>query len=304
MGERHVIYEISGVTKRFPGTDRPANDDISFTIEQGEFFGMLGSNGAGKTTLIKQLVGLLRSTSGAIRLLGRDVLADPVFTSMRVSYMPQTAFALNSLTAAEAIYVTGHLRGLGRREARRRRDELIERLDIGAMRNKAARRMSGGERRLIQLAVALVADLPVLILDEPTNELDPARRRMVWDLLRELNQERGQTIVLITHNALEAEQVIERVGILREGRLVAVGRPAELKSGLAKTLSVHLTLREGMAAELPGYLLVQSRHRGKVVAQVSRTDAARLTADLDLDEVLEFRLQSKTLEEVYFEYGN
>jgi ABC-2 type transport system ATP-binding protein len=152
--------------------------------------------------------------------------------------------------------------------------------------------------------VALVADLPVLILDEPTNELDPARRRMVWDLLRELNHEQGQTIVLITHNALEAEQVIERVGILREGRLVAVGRPAELKSGLAKTLSVHLTLRDGMSAELPDYFLVQSRHRGKVVAQISRTDVARLTSDLDLDEFLEFRLQSKTLEEVYFEYGN
>ncbi|MDX3230827.1 ABC transporter ATP-binding protein [Streptomyces sp. ME19-01-6] len=304
MGERQVVYEISGVTKRFAGADRAANDDISFTIEQGEFFGMLGSNGAGKTTLIKQMVGLLKSGSGSIRLLGRDVLADPVFTSMRVSYMPQNAFALNSLTTSEAIYVTAHLRGLGRREARRRRDELIERLDLGAMRDKAAQRMSGGQRRLLQLAVALAADLPVLILDEPTNELDPARRRMVWDLLRELNHQQGRTIVLITHNALEAEQVIERVGILREGRLVAVGRPAELKSGLAKTLSVHLTLRDGMSAELPDYLLVQSRHRGKVVAQVSRTDVARLTSDLDLDEFLEFRLQSKTLEEVYFEYGN
>jgi ABC-2 type transport system ATP-binding protein len=304
MGERQIVYEISGVTKKFAGADRAANDDISFTIEQGEFFGMLGSNGAGKTTLIKQMVGLLKSSSGSIRLLGRDVLTDPVFTGMRVSYMPQNAFALNSLTTSEAIYVTAHLRGLGRREARRRRDELIERLDLGAMRDKTAQRMSGGQRRLLQLAVALAADLPVLILDEPTNELDPARRRMVWDLLRELNHQQGRTIVLITHNALEAEQVIERVGILREGRLVAVGRPAELKSGLAKTLSVHLTLRDGMSAELPDYLLVQSRHRGKVVAQISRTDVARLTSDLDLDEFLEFRLQSKTLEEVYFEYGN
>jgi ABC-2 type transport system ATP-binding protein len=144
MGDGQVVYEISGVTKRFAGAERAANDEISFSIEQGEFFGMLGSNGAGKTTLIKQMVGLLRSNSGAIRLYGKDVLADPVFTSMRVSYMPQTAFALNSLTAAEAIYVTAHLRGLGRREARRRRDALIERLEIGAIRNKAARRMSGG----------------------------------------------------------------------------------------------------------------------------------------------------------------
>ncbi|GAA2660650.1 MULTISPECIES: ABC transporter ATP-binding protein [Actinosynnema] len=295
-------YELHEVTKSFKGKDSPANDRISLTVARGEFFGLLGSNGAGKSTLIKQMVGLLRSDSGAVRFLGRPVPGNQVFVGTRLGYMPQSAFALNNLTVAEAVYYTAHLRGVPAREARRQRDELVERLELGPLRDKVARQLSGGERRLLQLAVAVVSDPPVLILDEPTNELDPARRRQVWALLREANRERGRTIVLITHNALEAEQVIERVGIMSGGRMVALGRPGELKSRVAGSFRLDVTFREEGGRELPDYVVVESRHRDRVTAHVAAADVARLTADLAPETVLEFRLHSATLEDVYLDH--
>ncbi|WP_218920373.1 ABC transporter ATP-binding protein [Lentzea guizhouensis] len=296
-----IAYEVVGVSKRFSPTGAPVNDDITFSVAQGEFFGLLGSNGAGKTTLIKQMIGLLKSDSGSIRLFGHDVVAESRFVGTQVGYMPQTAFALNSLRVCEALYFTAYLRGLSSKQARRQRDLVIDRLDIGDCRNKVVRQMSGGERRLLQLAVAIIGDPPVLILDEPTNELDPVRRRQVWDLLRGLNHD-GRTIILITHNALEAEQVIERVGIMRDGRMVGLGQPGELKRRLPRSLTLDITLRDGTPVDLPNYVVVQSRHRDRVTAQIELEDLPRLVAEVDLRELLEFRLQFKTLEDVYFDH--
>ena len=221
---------------------------------------------------------------------------------MQVGYMPQTAFALNSLTTAEAIYFSAHLRGLSSREAKRQRDALIDQLQLDPLRNKVSRQMSGGERRLLQLAVTIAADPPVLILDEPTNELDPVRRRQVWGLFRDLNRQHGRTIVLITHNALEAEQVIGQVGILRDGRMVALGTPAELKSRIAGTLRLDITLRDEGGWHPPDYVTVESQYRDKITAHVASSDMARLTRDLAPTSILEFRLQSTTLEDVYLDY--
>ncbi|MEU3400816.1 ABC transporter ATP-binding protein [Streptomyces filamentosus] len=297
-------YEVDGLCKQFGGTSRPANAEISFRIGQGEFFGLLGSNGAGKTTLIKQMIGLVRPDRGHVRLLGRDVFAHPRFTASTVGYMPQSAFALNSLTVKEAVYFSAHLRGVAAKAARRERDAMLEQLGLSHLAGKVARQLSGGERRLLQIAVTLIGSPPVLILDEPTNELDPSRRRQVWQLLRDLNQRDGRTIILITHNAIEAEQVIERVGILKEGRLVALGAPAELKSSLLRSqVRLSITLGDTQTHGLPDYVHVQSQHRGKVVALVDSTDLPNLTKDVDLTLFPEFTMHTATLEDVYVSYA-
>lgn len=303
-GNAPYAYEVEGLHKQFGGAPRPANAEISFRIRQGEFFGLLGSNGAGKTTLIKQMIGLVRPDGGTVRLLGRDVYAHPRFTAATVGYMPQSAFALNSLTVKEAVYFSAHLRGVAAKTARRERDALLELLGLSHLADKVARQLSGGERRLLQIAVTLIGSPPVLILDEPTNELDPSRRRQVWQLFRELNQRDGRTIILITHNAIEAEQVIERVGILKEGRLVALGAPAELKSSLLRC-QVHLsiTLGDAQAHGLPDYVRVQSQHRSKVVALVDSADLPNLTKDVDLTRFPEFTMHTATLEDVYVSYA-
>ncbi|MER7735920.1 ABC transporter ATP-binding protein [Streptomyces erythrochromogenes] len=298
-------YEVEGLHKRYAGTPEPANADISFRIEQGEFFGLLGSNGAGKTSLIKQMIGLVRPDAGAVRLLGRDVFTHPRFTTANVGYMPQTAFALNSLTVKEAVYFSAHLRGMASKAAaKRERDAVLELLGIGHLAGKVARQLSGGERRLLQIAVTLTASPPVLILDEPTNELDPSRRRQVWQLLRDLNQREGRTIILITHNAIEAEQVIERVGILKAGRLVALGAPAELKASLRSQVHLSITLDDTQPLGLlPDYVRVQSQHRGRVVALVDAADLPHLTKDVNLAQFPEFTMHTATLEDVYVSYA-
>lgn len=249
------------------------------------------------------MLGLVRPDEGTVRLLGRDVFAHPRFAASTVGYMPQTAFALNSLTVKEAIYFSAHLRGVTAKAARRERNHLLGLLGLTHLAGKVARQLSGGERRLLQIAVTLAASPPVLVLDEPTNELDPSRRRQVWQLFRELNQRDGHTIILITHNAIEAEQVIERVGILKEGRLVALGAPAELKTTLHSQVRLSITLGNTQRHGLPGYVRVQSEHRGKVVALVESADLPHLTKDVDLTQFPEFTMQTATLEDVYVSYA-
>ena len=148
-----IVYDVQRLTKRYPGQARPANCDLSLQIAEGEILGLLGDNGAGKTTLVRQMVNLLRPTSGTITLYGRPIGADPLQVPATVGYMPQDTAALNNLTVSEALYYTAHLRGLTRADARRERDELLETWQIGPLRSSYSTRLSGGERRLLRLAV-------------------------------------------------------------------------------------------------------------------------------------------------------
>ncbi|MEU4540797.1 ABC transporter ATP-binding protein [Streptosporangium sp. NPDC023825] len=150
---------------------------MTLQIFEGEIFGLLGDNGAGKITLIRQMINLLRPDSGTIELFGHDITEDPLYVSTLVGYMPQSGSALNRLTIGEAIYFAAHLRGLRRRAAARERDHLLELLCLTPIRNTSSSRLSGGRRRLLQLAVAMAGRPPVLILDEPTNDLDPVNRK-------------------------------------------------------------------------------------------------------------------------------
>jgi ABC-2 type transport system ATP-binding protein len=299
-----VVYDIQGLSFHYPGQAQPANQAIGLQIHSGEVFGLLGDNGAGKTTLVRQMVNLLAPTSGTVTLLGRLVGADPLHVPLNVGYMPQESHALNNLTVGEALFFTAHLRGLSRADARRHVAEQLALWQFEALRDHYSTRLSGGQRRLLRLAVAAAGWPPVLVLDEPTNDLDPQRRRLVWDVLRRINAERGTTILFITHDAIEAEKVVHRVGIMRKARLVALGRPADLKRQVDDRIRLELFFAPDAPPCLPEGLPVHALQPGRWLALLRRDQAVAVLNSLDLSQVDDFRLYSATLEDLYLHYAD
>ena len=299
-----AAYELVNVTKIYPGQDEPANRDVCMEILPGEIFGFLGDNGAGKTTLVRQMVNLLKSTSGRILLFGKDLNSDSLRVPLHVGYMPQDYYSLNNMSVGEALYFTARLRGLSHSGAVREQKRMLESWEIGSLRDRINTRLSGGQRRLLRLAVAMVGSPPVLILDEPTNDLDPQRRNLVWDQLRRENVERGATILLITHDAIEAEKVIQRVGIIKQGRLVAVGSPAALKRSIDQKLRLEIFFAPQSPPRLPAGLVYQVVQPGRWLVYLERQQAAAVLEQLDLSQVDDFRLFSATLEDLYLHYAS
>jgi ABC-2 type transport system ATP-binding protein len=294
------VYEVSDLTKIYPQQSAPANDHITFSIAAGEIFGLLGDNGAGKSTLIKQMANLLKPTSGTIRLFGKPLNASPLYTPSRIGYMPQSGNALNNLTVSESLYFTAHLRGLSRQDARAERDRLIAQWNLGAVRDRVITRLSGGQRRLSLLAITMAASPLVLILDEPTNDLDPQHRQLVWDTLRRINQEQQTTIILVTHNVIEAERVIGRVGIMQAGKLLVVGRPGALKAELNRQLRLEIVFAPDCPPTLPESADPVLLAPGRWKLLIDRDAApAYLEALNRAASVEDFRLSTATLEDLY-----
>lgn len=221
---------------------------------------------------------------------------------LHVGYMPQDSAALNNLTIGEALYFTAHLRGMNRHDARRERERQLELWQIQAWRNQPGSKLSGGQQRLLRLAVATTASPPILMLDEPTNDLDPQRRNLVWDNLRTINHTDQTTIIFITHDAIEAEKVIQRVGIMREGKLVANGRPQDLKQQVDQKLRLELFFAPHHPPQLPLHLPRHEIQAGHWVALLDWEEVTTVLNTLDLAYIDDFRLYSATLEDLYLHY--
>jgi len=312
-------YETENLVKRY-ANGVLANDSINLTIAAGEIFGLLGPNGAGKTTLLRQLMCLLSPTSGAIRLFGEDVTrrgGGERVTSL-VSYATQRAGALADLSAPEALRITGHLRGMDRAAAARQAADLISEFELERLGSRPLGKMSGGEQRLVGFCAALMADRPVLIFDEPTNDLDPVHRKQVWDKLMQLNRERGTTVILVTHNVVEAEKVLERVGIINHGQVVALGTVGELKGRVDQRVRLEFRLRNDgngedeadptkLLADIAGSAEVRPMGRGLWMTLVDRSLVQRvldgLTGGQGLEALDDFRIILPTLEDVYLQLG-
>ncbi len=298
-----IVYDIQNLVKRYPGQTQAANDHITLQIEEGEIFGILGENGAGKSTLVRQMVNLVHPTSGSIALFGQDIARQPHSVTLNVGFMPQDGRALNQLSVGEALYFTAHLRGRSRADARVERDFLLQLWQIESLRDKHTPRLSVGQKRLLQIAVAMAGSPPVLILDEPTNELDPQRRVQVWEVLRQLNRQTGTTIIFITHNAIEAEKIIQRVGIMREGRLVALGRPSDLKQEVDRMLRLELFFAPNTPPALSEHLTRTQIEPGRWLVLVPREEMMYVLNSLDIEQLEDFRFYSATLEDLYLHYA-
>jgi ABC-2 type transport system ATP-binding protein len=295
-----IVYDVQDLTKQYPKQATPANAAISFQIEAGEIFGLLGDNGAGKTSLVRQMANLLAPTSGSIRLFGQPLAQNALHVPQQIGFMPQGAQSLNSVTVGEALYFVAHLRGLSRGDARAERERLVDLLQLGDFRGQAMNRLSGGQRRLAVLATTLVASPPVLILDEPTNDLSPQNRVHVWDVLRQINHEQGTTIILVTHNVLEAEKVIQRVGIMKAGKLIALGRPGALKAELGDQLRLEVIFTPGCLPQLPPDAHYQQKSPDRWSLLINQRDAPRyLDIITQQDAIEDFRLSTPSLEDLY-----
>lgn len=300
-------YDVRELRKRYPSPEVLANDGLTFSCFPGEAFGLLGANGAGKTTLVRQLIGLLRPTGGEIKLFG-ETLAPGQNVGGRVSYLPQGSTSLGELRVGEAITSTAILRGCGRKTAAGQTEELSARLGLEGLEDRQLRKLSGGQRRLVQIGMTMAARLPVVILDEPTADIDPAKRRDIWSLISE-RARTGTAIILVTHDVAEAERVLDRVAILERGRIVSMGTPAELKADLAHRTRIELVVAEG--ADLPvhdvvGILGPDAKVEGRRVSSwVASDDAVRLLdkviSTFGTEDLEDVRLVTPSLEDVYLE---
>ncbi|HEU5426662.1 MAG TPA: ABC transporter ATP-binding protein [Actinocrinis sp.] len=298
------LFRADSVTKVYPNGIR-ANDGISLHVAPGEVYGLLGPNGAGKTTLVKQVIGLLKPTSGRITLGSRDLVADPAAARQLCSYLPQAQVPIDSFRAREAIVLCGRVRGGGRVEVERQADELVEALDLGQWRDKRGIGLSGGVKRLVGFAMVTVCPGKLVILDEPTNDVDPLRRRLLWEQVRRLG-DRGVAVLLVTHNVLEAEKAVDRLAVIDDGRLIAEGTPSAMKAHDRGHLRLQLMIAPGRdAPALPPFA-----QRSNLVGRNLMTVIAQQDAAIGIswaEEVIaggaaeEYALSATSLEDAYIE---
>ena len=295
-----MVYQLESITKQF-GNGKLANDDISFDVRRGEILGLFGPNGAGKTTLVKQMVGLLRPTLGRIRLWGEDIQNKTHIIPRSVAYLGQADSAFSSFTFRELIIHAGIHRGLPYQRACFDANELIERFDCGQIASTLRFRLSGGERKLSLLLATFIARRDVLILDEPTNELDPTNRAEVWGFVSKQCREYGTTVVLVTHNVLEAETVVDRVGIIDCARLQAMGTPGELKRVLGDVVRVEISIKTGYESCLPPGAEYIHGQRWRLVAtrSLAMHMFSEIIATAGAEAIDDFRISTISLEDVY-----
>ena len=294
---------FKSVTKTYPSARGPSNgsfkalDGVSLDIEQGEFFGLLGPNGAGKTTLISILAGLTRATSGSVSVLGSDVQADYAEARRKLGVVPQELVFDPFFNVREALRIQSGYFGV--RNNGPWIDELLESLGLADKAGSNMRQLSGGMKRRMLVAQALVHKPPVIVLDEPTAGVDVELRQTLWHFIAKLNKQ-GHTVLLTTHYLEEAEALCGRIAMLKTGRVVALDRT----SALLKAASGNV-LRFKIDAELPPVLAAQARITGRIVQlpahdalEIERYLAAVREAGLRAEDI---EIRKADLEDVFLE---
>ena len=228
------MIEVRGLTKRFGSVT--AVEEVSFTIGEGEIFGILGPNGSGKTTTIRMLCGLIRPTSGTALVAGVDVVRDPDGVKARIGYMSQAFGLYRDLTVLENLRFYAGLYGVDK-DWRERAAWAVEAMRLGSAADRLAGQLSGGNKQRLALGCALLHRPPVVFLDEPTAGVDPYARRVFWQIIRGLASG-GTTMIVTTHYMDEAER-FDRLAFLSHGRLKAAGTPAEVKATFGEGLSLE-----------------------------------------------------------------
>ena len=245
MSDGDHLIEARGLTKRFG--DFTAVDAIDFTVERGETFGFLGPNGAGKTSTMRMIGAVSPVTAGTLRVLGRDPAVNGAEIKERMGVVPQQDTLDFELTVYENILVYGRYFGIPKDVIKARAEELLEFVQLNERRDSKVEPLSGGMKRRLTIARALVNEPELLLLDEPTTGLDPQARHVLWDRLYRLKQQ-GVTQVLTTHYMDEAEQLCDRLVVMDQAKIVAEGSPRELIAQYVQREVVELRFPDGVPA--------------------------------------------------------
>ncbi|HTZ07595.1 MAG TPA: ATP-binding cassette domain-containing protein [Acidimicrobiales bacterium] len=306
MTSTDVAIEAEDLYKTFGGTVR-ALDGVSFAVERGTVFGLLGPNGAGKTTAVRILTTILEADRGRGAVLGHDVAAEADTVRTLIGLAGQYAAVDENLTGRENLAMVGRLNHLARPVVRARTDELLDRFDLEHAADRPLKTYSGGMRRRLDVAAALVARPPVLFLDEPTTGLDPQSRMDLWALIETLVRE-GTTVLLTTQYLEEADRLARRVAVVDHGHVIAEGTPAQLKADLGATvLDVGLHDEAGAArvVELFGPLTTKTPSRRGTMVELPVDDGAKVAMEalrlLDQHGLVPttFRLREPSLDDVF-----
>jgi ABC-2 type transport system ATP-binding protein len=301
------MIETGGLTKRFG--DFSAVDDVNLSVRAGEVLALLGPNGAGKTTTVRMLASILMPTAGWARVAGHDVAREPDAVRASVGLLTEHHGLYLRMRGVEYLDFFGELYGIDPGRRRRRAAELLERFGMTEAAGRRLGEYSKGMRQKLALIRAMLHDPPVLLLDEPTSAMDPQSAKLVRDSIAELRGPQGQrAIILCTHNLFEAETLADRIAIIRRGRIVAQGSPAQLKADMLGPPLMELRLAaplNGLAEDLADMVEVVAtgdnwlRYRGgdpeRINPALIERLAHRLVPVVTLAEV------SRSLEEVYLQ---
>jgi ABC-2 type transport system ATP-binding protein len=235
------MIELKGLTKRFD--DLVAVNSISLQIKAGEVFALLGPNGAGKTTTVRMLASILKPTAGSATVAGHDVATEGRHVRTHIGVLTEAPGLYTRMTGWEYLEFFGELRGLSRRQREVRILSLAERFQFEEALPRRLSDYSKGMKQKIALVRTLLHNPPVLLFDEPTSAMDPASARLVRDAIRQMRSDEGRAIIICTHNLPEAEELADRIGIIRDGAIVAEGTAADLKMSLLGPPLMELKLR-------------------------------------------------------------
>jgi ABC-2 type transport system ATP-binding protein len=269
MPTSEPIVSVENLSHRYG--ERLALDNLSFTANRGEIFGLLGPNGGGKTTTFRILSTLIRPTSGKAGIFGFDLLTQPREIQKRIGVVFQSPSLDKKLTAYENLHHQGRLYGLGGAQLSSRIGYLLDRVKLGDRANEYVETFSGGMRRRVELAKGLLHGPKLLLLDEPSTGLDPGARRDLWQYLRELAQQEGVTSLLTTHYMEEAAQC-SRIAILNAGKLVALGAPDELRATIGGDV---ITIQSPNPEELQRNIAAQMSLNAELVDGTLRVETPK-----------------------------
>ena len=230
--------EVRSLSKNFG--DVKAVRDISFSVNQGEFFGLLGPNGAGKTTTIRMIIGVLKPDTGSVQIEGVDLSKNYFEAKSKIGAIPEVGNIYPDLSARENIDLVGRFYGLPKSVRQERAEKLLADMGLKERGDDLTRKFSKGMRQRVSIACALVNEPPILILDEPTEGLDVMSRRLIIDKVKEMNQ-RGSTVILTTHNIEEANKLCQRVCIINKGAIVAIDSPERLRRTAEKMQVIEVS---------------------------------------------------------------
>lgn len=287
--------EASGLVKVFG--DNHAVDGVDLNVRAGSIYGVLGPNGAGKTTTIRMLATLLRPDAGTAKIFGHDVVKESQIVRQLIGVTGQYASVDESLSATENLIIFSRLLGLSRKKARSKAVELLEEFGLSEAAKRPLKNFSGGMRRRLDLAASLIAQPPLIFLDEPTTGLDPRTRSQMWDTIRRL-VDTGSTVLLTTQYLEEADQLADRIAVIDYGRVIAEGTADELKMSVG-TSSLHMRVQHAQDIEKTRRMIEQVlKVPSSISSEAGEITAPMANADLVTDLLIALRGEGITLSEM------